>query len=115
MKKTITNPLSVSTELLKAFSDPVRLRLVNLLSNGQEVCVCHLFEALELPQPTVSRHLAYLRKRGVVVGRKEGLWVHYRLARTTSELQRRLIECAALADPELMRRDREKLGGCSSC
>jgi ArsR family transcriptional regulator, arsenate/arsenite/antimonite-responsive transcriptional repressor len=115
MKQTSTDPLAVSTELLKAFSDPVRLRLVNLLSNGREVCVCHLFEALELPQPTVSRHLAYLRKRGVVVGRKEGLWVHYRLAKTSSELQRRLIECAALADPELMRRDRERLGTCSSC
>jgi ArsR family transcriptional regulator len=115
MKQTSTDPLAVSTELLKAFSDPVRLRLVNLLSNGREVCVCHLFEALELPQPTVSRHLAYLRKRGVVVGRKEGLWVHYRLAKTTSELQRRLIECAALADPELMRRDRDRLGSCSSC
>lgn len=115
MKKTLNDPLKVSTELLKAFSDPVRLRLVNLLSNGREVCVCHLFEALELPQPTVSRHLAYLRKRGVVVGRKEGLWVHYRLAKTTSELQRRLIECAALADPELMRRDRDRLGSCSSC
>jgi ArsR family transcriptional regulator len=115
MKQTITDPLAISTELLKAFSDPVRLRLVNLLSSDREVCVCHLFEALELPQPTVSRHLAYLRKRGVVVGRKEGLWVHYRLAKATSELQRRLIECVALADPELMRRDRDRLGGCSSC
>jgi DNA-binding transcriptional ArsR family regulator len=59
--------------MLKAFADPVRLRLLNLLSGEQEeVCVCHLFEALGIPQPTVSRHLAYLRKHRIVVGRKEG-------------------------------------------
>ena len=71
--------MNASARLLKAFADPVRLRLLNLLA-GREVCVCHLHEALGLPQPTVSRHLAYLRKAGLVVGRKDGLWVHYRLA-----------------------------------
>lgn len=115
MKKTSRDTLAASTELLKAFSDPVRLRLLNLLSHGREVCVCHLFEALDLPQPTVSRHLAYLRKRGVVVGRKEGLWVHYRLAKTTSELHRRLIDCVPFVDPARMKSDRERLGRCSAC
>jgi ArsR family transcriptional regulator len=62
MKKTRTTTpgLDESTNILKAFADPVRLRLLNLLSDDQEICVCHLHEALELPQPTVSRHLAYL-------------------------------------------------------
>src|SRR6476619_4970732 len=85
--------LAASTEMLKAFADPVRLRLLNLLSDDREVCVCHLHEALELPQPTVSRHLAYLRKAGVVAGRKEGLWVHYRLARSKPGLVRILLGC----------------------
>ena len=87
MKKQTADPLDASVELFKAFADPVRLRLLNLLADG-EVCVCHLHEALDLPQSTVSRHLAYLRKRGLVVGRKEGLWVHYRLARPAGELHR---------------------------
>ena len=87
MKKQAAEPLDVSIELFKAFADPVRLRLLNLLADG-EVCVCHLHEALDLPQSTVSRHLAYLRKRGLVVGRKEGLWVHYRLAKPAGELHR---------------------------
>ena len=83
MKSETSGALDESVELFKAVADPVRLRLLNLLS-GSEVCVCHLYEALDLPQSTVSRHLAYLRKRGLVVGRKEGLWVHYRLARPTA-------------------------------
>ena len=90
MKKPAADPLEASVELFKAFADPVRLRLLNLLAEG-EVCVCHLHEALDLPQSTVSRHLAYLRKRGLVVGRKEGLWVHYRLARPAGALHRHLI------------------------
>jgi ArsR family transcriptional regulator, arsenate/arsenite/antimonite-responsive transcriptional repressor len=97
--------LDGAVELFKAFADPVRVRLLNLLADG-EVCVCHLHEALDLPQSTVSRHLAYLRKRGLVIGRKDGLWVHYRLAKPTGELHRLLVSgietCArgvtALAD-----------------
>ena len=84
IKKQRPNALDDSVELFKAVADPVRLRLLNLLAAG-EVCVCHLHEALDLPQSTVSRHLAYLRKRGLVVGRKEGLWVHYRLAKPAGE------------------------------
>jgi ArsR family transcriptional regulator len=114
IQKESTDVLSHSAELLKAFADPVRLRLLSLLAGG-EVCVCHLHEALGLPQPTVSRHLAYLRKRGIVVGRKDGLWVHYRPAKPASEMHRRLLDCVRFADPEQMGRDRERLGRCSSC
>jgi ArsR family transcriptional regulator len=66
MEMTATDALADSTRLLKAFADPVRLRLLNLLSGDrEEICVCHLHDALELSQPTVSRHLAYLRKHGL--------------------------------------------------
>jgi ArsR family transcriptional regulator len=102
--------LDASARLLKAFSDPIRLRLVNLLA-GHEVCVCHLHEALNLPQPTVSRHLAYLRRAGIVAGRKDGLRVHYRISEATTDLHRALLESVApaVADLETMKADRERL------
>ena len=113
---TATPPaLDRSSRLLKALADPVRLRLLNLLAEGREVCVCHLHEALGLPQPTVSRHLAYLRKTGLVVGRKEGLWVHYRLAKPTSELHRALLGCIPLADATTFGQDRGQLHRRESC
>jgi ArsR family transcriptional regulator len=104
--------------LFKAFAEPVRLRLLALLSGGREVCVCHLHEALDLPQPTVSRHLAYLRKSGWVQSRKEGLWVYYRLAKPTSNLHRHLLFCieTCAEDVEELRLDRQRLDSLvSSC
>jgi ArsR family transcriptional regulator, arsenate/arsenite/antimonite-responsive transcriptional repressor len=65
--------------VLKALADPTRLRIVGLLKGG-EVCVCHIHDSLKIPQPKASRHLAYLRKAGVVEADKRGLWVYYRLA-----------------------------------
>ena len=119
MKKprTTTPGLDQSTRTLKAFADPVRLRLLNLLADDREVCVCHLHEALELPQPTVSRHLAYLRKTGLVTGRKEGLWVHYKLARSKSGLGRILLGClgSCLGDPTLFEEDLKRLDRAISC
>lgn len=116
IKRPAADSLHASTELFKAFADPVRLRLLNLLGGG-EVCVCHLHEALGLPQPTVSRHLAYLRKRGLVVGRKEGLWVHYRLAKPATAMHKKLLDClgAGLGDSEVLKQDRERLSGRSCC
>jgi len=66
-------------EVFRALADDIRLEILGLLSRG-EVCVCHIHEALGLPQPTVSRHLAYLRRTGLVATRRDGLWIHYRLA-----------------------------------
>lgn len=110
-----THGLDESTATLKAFADPVRLRLLNLLADDREVCVCHLHEALELPQPTVSRHLAYLRTHGLVSGRKDGLWVHYRLAQGRTGLARILIGClgSCLGDPAVFEADRRRLGRAS--
>jgi ArsR family transcriptional regulator len=61
-----------------ALADENRLRLLRLMQDG-EVCVCHLQDALQTNQPKVSRHLAYLRKSGVVETRREGKWMYYSL------------------------------------
>ena len=116
--RTTTPGLNESTRTLAAFADPVRLRLLSLLSGEhEEVCVCHLHGALELPQPTVSRHLAYLRKHSLVAGRKEGLWVHYRLAKPRSALHRILFGCmgSCLGDSEVFAQDRQRLEGLLGC
>jgi ArsR family transcriptional regulator len=118
MENTATDALDASTRLLKAFADPVRLRLLNLLyGDREEVCVCHLHEALGLSQPTVSRHLAYLRRHGLVLGRKEGLWVHYRLAKPKAGMHRILLGCldSCLGDPEVFRQDRQRLKDAVTC
>src|ERR1700749_5175320 len=62
----------------QALGDNTRLRLLNLLGE-QEVCVCYFVEILDAPQPKISRHLAYLRKAGIVSARREGKWMHYRI------------------------------------
>jgi ArsR family transcriptional regulator len=64
--------------LFKALADRTRLRLLNLLAAG-EVCVCFFVEVLGASQPKISRHLAYLRRAGVVAARREGKWMHYRI------------------------------------
>ena len=66
-------------EAIKALADGTRLRILALLGTG-EVCVCHIHESLGLPQSKVSRHLAYLRRAGMVTARKQGLWVYYSLS-----------------------------------
>lgn len=72
-------PVADLETLFRALSDATRLRILALLASG-EVCVCNIHGALGVPQPTASRHLAYLRKSGLVATRRDGLWVHYRLA-----------------------------------
>jgi ArsR family transcriptional regulator len=64
--------------LFAAFSDRTRLRLLNLM-DGREVCVCYFVEILGQSQPKISRHLAYLRRAGVVAARREGKWMHYKI------------------------------------
>jgi ArsR family transcriptional regulator len=66
-------------DLCRALADDTRLRLLALIARG-EVCVCELHGSLALPQPTVSRHLASLRRAGLVAARRDGVWMHYRLA-----------------------------------
>src|ERR1700748_1262417 len=75
MAKTKRIELSV---LFAALADPTRLRLLNLM-RGREVCVCYFVAILQQSQPKISRHLAYLRRAGVVNARREGKWMHYRI------------------------------------
>lgn len=76
--------------LMKALGDPTRLRMLALLSCG-ELCVCHIEAALGLPQPTVSRQLTILKVAGLVTARREGSWIHYRLADQDEHISRRVL------------------------
>jgi len=77
--------------VFKALADPTRVRILGLLTHG-EICVCHIHESLRLPQSLVSRHLAYLRRAGLVETRKDGLWVHYRLAVRRNDMTQTLLD-----------------------
>jgi ArsR family transcriptional regulator len=97
-------------EVYKAASEPIRIRILGLLAHG-ELCVCHLHGALDAPQPTVSRHLAILRRAGLVRARRDGSWVHYALTDTAETwLAPALVRWRA--DEELRQRC-ASLRGCS--
>jgi ArsR family transcriptional regulator len=85
--------LDALTAVYAALADATRLRILALLRNG-EICVCHIHAALKLPQPTVSRHLAYLRKSGLVDARRDGIWMHYRLRAAADPVVAGVIEAA---------------------
>lgn len=78
--------------VFRALSDQTRLRILNLL-RGEELCVCHLVAVLGVPQPTASRHLSYLRRAGLVVARKQGLWSYYRLSPSRGTSHKMLLAC----------------------
>ena len=95
------------TRLLQALGDPTRLRILNLLAAG-ELCVCYFVEILDNPQPKISRHLAYLRRAGIVDARRDGKWIHYSLARPHDEMLARVLDTTlnVIADERQMKRDR---------
>ena len=105
--------------IFRAFSDPTRLRLLSLLRRDEQ-CVGDLAAILGVPQPKVSRHLAYLRRAGLVETREQGLWNYYRLAPAGSAFHRKLIDClgACFGDVPKVARDAQrarllrKTGGC---
>lgn len=76
--------------LFKTLSDPTRLRLLNLLACG-ETCVCELTDTLRVVQPKVSRHLAHLKRAGLVEARRDGKWMHYRWAESGDPLVRHVL------------------------
>lgn len=96
--------------LFQALGDQTRLRLLNLMADG-EVCVCFLVELLGEPQPKISRHLAYLRKSGLVAARREGKYLHYRIDRPASEGANQILETVlnTLRGDRAMQRDRAAL------
>lgn len=107
--KTARQPASLPA-VFRALSDPTRLRILNLLKSG-ELCVCDLVDLLEVPQPTASRHLAYLRKTGLVLLRRDGHWNHYRLAPAQRPFFERLRACLDVCCKEFhqLAVDNEKL------
>jgi len=96
--------------LFKALADRTRLRLISLIGDS-EVCVCFFVTILKSSQPKISRHLAYLRRAGIVAARREGKWMHYRLTEPPDEHAARIFRevRAALAEHPELQRDREKL------
>jgi ArsR family transcriptional regulator len=105
--------------MFRAFSDPVRLRILHLLQQG-ELCVCDLVEVMQLPQPTISRHLSYLRKSGLVNVRRERSWSFYTLIPGRTPFHKKLLECLGtcfrdvpelVGDEKRARRVRRQ-GGC---
>jgi ArsR family transcriptional regulator len=78
-------------EIFQALGDPTRLRLLNLLRQTGEVCVCELVDALRVPQYNISRHLQILRQAGLVHDRKRGKWVYYAISKNLEPYQRLLL------------------------
>ena len=96
--------------LFRALADRTRLRLLNLIADT-EICVCFFVEVLGTNQPKISRHLAYLRRAGVVSARREGKWMHYRIAEPPDPHAARVFHEVRtwLAQDTEMQRDRERL------
>jgi len=111
-------PATVDTllDLFAALADSTRLRIVGLLLQG-EVCVCHIHETLRIPQPKASRHLAYLRRAGLVTWDKRGLWVHYRLTEPRDAQARAMLATArdVIASLPVVQRDAERLKKTRCC
>jgi len=97
-------------KLFRALADSTRLRLLNLM-NGREVCVCYFVEILKTSQPKISRHLAYLRRAGIVAARRDGKWMHYRLVPPPSHAGGEILEQAlhAVGKDKRFKADRERL------
>ena len=79
-------------QIFKALGDETRLRIMGLLIDGKELCVCDIMAALDLPQSTVSRHLSNLRNAGLVNDRRQGIWMNYKIN------QREIEHASALLD-----------------
>src|SRR5918992_3091026 len=94
----------------RALADRTRLRILNLMG-GDEICVCFLVEILKTNQPKISRHLAYLRRAGVVSARREGKWMHYRIVEPPDPHAARIFREVRdwLKQDAEMQRDRERL------
>jgi ArsR family transcriptional regulator len=93
--------------IFSALADRTRLRLLNLLRGG-EVCVCYFVEILDETQPKISRHLAYLRRAGIVNARRDGKWIHYSIARPEDPNAAAVLDTtlAAIEHDRQMQRDR---------
>ena len=96
--------------LFKALADRTRLRLINLMGDD-EICVCFHVEVLDTSQPKISRHLAYLRRAGLVSARREGKWMHYRVVEPPDPHAARIFAevRSGLANDPVMQKERARL------
>jgi ArsR family transcriptional regulator len=108
--------LSRLEALLKALADATRLRILGLLASG-EICVCHIHDSLKISQPKASRHLAYLRRSGLVTTRRDGLWVYYRLAPAVDPLAATIQQAVshALTHVDAVQKDLRRLERETGC
>lgn len=106
--------MKASARIFKALSDETRLRILCLLLEG-ELCVCDIMDVLQLPQSTVSRHLAYLKNVGLVDDRRCGVWMYYSLVDSVNDLHTGLLKYLRETLPvlEFAAADRERLAGFS--
>ena len=96
--------------IFRAFADETRLRILHLLTRG-ELCVCELMAAMDVPQSKMSRHLAYLRRAGLVIDRRNGQWRRYALAGSRDRFQQALFKCLGQCFDEvaILKRDAGRL------
>ena len=114
--KYMAKQLSDMEALFKALADETRLRILGLLLTG-EVCVCDIQESLKITQSKTSRHLAYLRRSGLVDTRRDGLWIHYRLGRLADPVMAAIVDAVghALTHVDSVRRDAGRLQKRTGC
>jgi ArsR family transcriptional regulator len=112
----MSKPLTDMETLFKALGDETRLRILGLLLTG-EVCVCDIHESLKIPQSKASRHLAYLRRSGLVDTRRSGLWIHYRLGHLADPVLSAVVDAVrhALSHLDPVRKDAERLKKRTGC
>jgi ArsR family transcriptional regulator, arsenate/arsenite/antimonite-responsive transcriptional repressor len=112
----MAKPITDMETLFKALADATRLRILGLLLTG-EICVCDIHESLKIPQPKTSRHLAYLRRTGLVESRREGLWIHYRLGTLADPVLAAIMDAVrhALAHTGAVQRDAQRLQKRTGC
>ena len=112
----MTSQMHDLEQLFKALGDGTRLRILGLLLTG-EVCVCDIHESLRIPQPKASRHLAYLRRTGLVDTRRDGLWIHYRLGTLADPVMAAIVDAVrhALTHVETVTRDGGRLQKRTGC
>ncbi len=114
-------------QTFKCLSDPIRLRILMLLQTEGELCVCELMAVLKLPQSTVSRHLAYLKRNSWLDDRREGVWMYYTISRTIDLLSTDLLDLLKrhVSKNDIVSEDRQSLAefqvqqqsiaGCAKC
>ena len=99
------------TIIFKSLEEDTRLRILALLMEAGELCVCDLITVLQLPQSTVSRHLSHLKNAGWLQDRREGVWIHYSIVKQLGSLQQSLLPTIRyfLQEQEIVKQDMESL------